>query len=380
MQGITQQFNASHPGITIQLHLISQGSQVLAAVGAHNPPIMGEVNHYVAKLRNSGSLKSFTPYIDGKNGFTPQELSQFYNSVWTDGQVPAAGNQRYRMLVDTKVSEFLYNKDLFAKAGITTAPTTYDQLAADLALIKQKLPGVTPLALDQSIGDVFPALIANGGSLYAPGSTTKSAYNTPEATTTFNYFHTLYQKGEVIFGHTNDVRSLFAQNKLAVVDQTSAGSLPTISAVNGKFPVGAFAWPSGTSGHSGNVLQGEGIVMMTGYTQREYDAAWQFIKFWQSGKEQAWWAVHSGYAPQTRAALQYLTPQDYANNPALAVAIQTLNDPNTIHRPAADNYAQVEGLVEASFFKAVEGQQSVASALSGLQQQADAILSTPSNG
>jgi hypothetical protein len=35
----------------------------------------------------------------------------------------------------------------------------------------------------------------------------------------------------------------------------------------------------------------------------------------------------------------------------------------------------VENLLAAAFFKAVEGQQSVASALSGLQQSANAVLS-----
>jgi hypothetical protein len=73
--------------------------------------------------------------------------------------------------------------------------------------------------------------------------------------------------------------------------------------------------------------------------------------------------------------LQFITPQDYAANPGLAVSIQTLNDPNTIHRPAPDNYSQVESLMTAAFFKAVEGQQPVDAALTGLQQEANKVLS-----
>ena len=371
MQGIADQFNKANPGTTVQLHIISQGTQVMAAVGAHNPPIMGEVNHYIQQFRNANALVSFTPYINGSNGFTKQQIAQFYPSVWTDGNV---NGQRYRFMVDTKVSELFYNKALFQQAGITSTPTTYTQLAKDLDILKQKLPGVTPMAIDQSVGDIIPPLIANGGSLYAKGSTTQTDFQSAAAKTTFNYFHDLYSKGDVIFSNTNGVRSLFAQGKLAVADQTSAGSAPIVAAAGGKFPVGAFAWPAGTSGHSGNVIQGEGIVMMTGYSQREYDAAWKFVKFWMSPQQQAWWAVHSGYAPQTKAALKYITPQDYAANPGLAVSIQTLSDPNTIHRPGPDNYSQVEGLLTAAFFKAVEGQQPVDAALAGLQQQANQSL------
>jgi sn-glycerol 3-phosphate transport system substrate-binding protein len=372
MNAIVQQYNAANPGSKIQLHLIGQGTQVMAAVSAHNPPIMGEVNHYIAQYRKANALVSFSPYLTGSNGFSQQEQSQFYPSIWTDGLV---NGQRYRMLVDTKVSELFYNKDLFQQAGITTPPTTYTQLAQDLAMLKQKLPGVTPMAIDNSVGDILPPFLANGGQLYAPGSQSKSAFQSPAGQATFDYFHQLYQNGQVIFSNTNGVRSLFAQGKLAVADQTSAGSMPIVSAVNGKFPVGAFAWPNGSTGHSGNVIQGEGVIMMTGYTQREYDAAWSFIKFWMSPKQQAYWAVHSGYAPETAAALQYITPQDYAANPGLAVSVQTLSSPYTIHRPVDDNYSQVENLMTAAFFKAVEGQQPVATALGGLQQQADAVLS-----
>jgi ABC-type glycerol-3-phosphate transport system substrate-binding protein len=179
----------------------------------------------------------------------------------------------------------------------------------------------------------------------------------------------------MIFSNTNGVRSLFAQGKLAIADQTSAGSLPLVNAVHGTFQVGAFAYPAGSSGHSANVLQGEGAILMNGYSQSQYQAAWAFMKFWLSPKEQAYWAVHSGYAPQTKAAIPYLTAQDYANNPGLAVSIQTLNSPYTIHRPGPDNYVQVEDALAASFFQAVTGQQSVSSALSTLQQQADGYLS-----
>jgi sn-glycerol 3-phosphate transport system substrate-binding protein len=373
MQGIVQQYNAAHPGTTVQLHLISQGTQVMAAVAAHNPPIMGEVNHYIAQFRQANALVSFTPYINGSNGFSQQQISQFYPNIWTDGLV---NGQRYRMLVDTKVSELFYNKNLFKRAGISSPPTTYTQLAQDLAILKQKLPGVTPMAIDDGIGDILPPFIANGGQLYAPGSGQKKAdFQSQAATTTFNYFRQAFQKGQVIFSNTDGVRSLFAQNRLAIADQTSAGSAPIVAAAGGKFPVGAFVWPNGSTGHSGNVIQGEGIIMMKGYTQRQYNAAWSFIKFWMQPKEQAYWAVHSGYAPETKAALQYITPQQNAANPGLAVSEATLASPYTVHRPVADNYSQVENLVAAAFFKAVEGQQSVASALSGLQQSANAVLS-----
>jgi sn-glycerol 3-phosphate transport system substrate-binding protein len=373
MNAIVSQYNKAHPGQTVQLHLISQGSQILAAIGAHNPPIMGEVNHYIQSLRTTNQLVSFNPYINGSNGMTAAQQSQIYPSIWNDGLV---NGQHYRILVDTKVSEFLYNKQIFQQAGITSLPTTYTQLAQDLNIIQQKVPGVTPMALDDSIGDIIPPFLGNGGTLFKPGTTNQVDFTSnPAMSNTFNYFKSLYSKKQMIFGNTNGVRSLFAQGKLAVVDQTSAGTAPTIAGVNGKFPVGAFAWPNGSTGHSGNIIQGEGIVMMAGYSKAQYNTAWSFLNFWLSPKEQAYWAVHSGYAPENKAAAQYITAADYAANPGLKVAIDTMNSQYTMHRPGQDNYSQVESLLAASFFKAVEGQQPVSSSLTALQQQADAALS-----
>src|SRR3981081_2364280 len=61
MQAIVQQYNSTHPGTTVQLHLISQGTQVMAAVGAHNPPIMGQGNHYIPQSRTAHDLLHITP-------------------------------------------------------------------------------------------------------------------------------------------------------------------------------------------------------------------------------------------------------------------------------------------------------------------------------
>jgi ABC-type glycerol-3-phosphate transport system substrate-binding protein len=109
--------------------------------------------------------------------------------------------------------------------------------------------------------------------------------------------------------------------------------------------------------------------------QKEYDATWKFIKFWMSPQQHAWWTVHSGYAPQTKAPCSSSPRRTTPPTPGSPCSIQTLNDPNTIHRPAPDNYSQVESLMTAAFFKAVEGQQPVDAALTGLQQEANKVLS-----
>jgi raffinose/stachyose/melibiose transport system substrate-binding protein len=59
----------------------------------------------------------------------------------------------YAMPVDVLPEGIYYSKDLFAAAGITTTPTTFDELNADIA--KLKTTGVAPVAVGAK--DAWPA-------------------------------------------------------------------------------------------------------------------------------------------------------------------------------------------------------------------------------
>jgi len=58
----------------------------------------------------------------------------------------------YAIPFDQGVVGFWYNKDLFAQAGITTLPATWDEFTADVQLLKDA--GITPIALGG--GDKWP--------------------------------------------------------------------------------------------------------------------------------------------------------------------------------------------------------------------------------
>ena len=363
-------FNRTHPLIHITIENTKASTKALAALAAGNPPMLAEISHYDGSFLNAHALLSLNPYLLKKNGLGQNE---FYPSVWSNGEV---GGQHYRLMADVKVSQLTYNTKLFSEAGIKTTPVTWTQLAKDLAILKKRFPTVVPMAYKDSSAHILPPFLANGGQLFMPGSNGKEAdFLSPAATATFNYFHTLYVKHEMIFAHGSNIRADFGAGKIAVADGTSAGYQKILEAVHGRFPVGVFAYPAGTSGHSANLAQGLGFVMMIDHTQAQDQAAGTFIKWWFSAGPQVYWAEHSGFPPETRASAGQMPKNFLTTHPGTQVSMAELASKYTISRPLQGGYKEVQAVLDSQFYKAVTGQLSVRVALQQLQQQASAYLS-----
>ncbi len=363
-------FNRTHPGIHVTIDVTKASTKALGALAAGNPPVLAEISHYDGSFLNAHALLSLNPYVMGKGGLSEGAT---YPSVWTNGEV---GSQHYRIMADAKVSQLTYNIKLFKQAGIKSVPQTWTQLAADLAIIKRKFPTVVPLAYKDSSAHILPPFLANGGQLFLPGSNQhKTDFLSPAAYETFNYFRTLYAKHEMIFAHGANIRSDFGAGKIAVADGTSAGYEKILEAVHGRFPVGVFAYPKGSSGHTANLVQGLGFVMMIDHTKAQNAGAATFIKWWFSEGPQIYWGEHSGFPPETRSASARIPSSYMATHPGTRVAISELASPYTIPRPVPTAYNEVQSVLDAYFYKAVTGQTSVKMALTQLQQQADAYLS-----
>lgn len=363
-------FNRTHKNIHVTIDNTKASTKALAALAAGNPPMLAEISHYDGAFLKAHALLSLNPYLTVKNGLGQ---NQFYPAVWSNGEV---GGQHYRLMADVKVSQLAYNVKMFAAAGIKTPPATWAQLATDLALIKKKFPSVIPMAYKDSSAHILPPFLANGGHLFAPGSKgSKADFLTPAATATFNYFRTLYKNHMMIFAHGSNIRADFGAGHIAVADGTSAGYQKILEAVHGRFPVGVFAYPAGSSGHSANLAQGLGFVTMIDHTKAEQQAAGTFIKWWFGPAQQVYWAEHSGYPPETRASAARMPKSFVHAHPGTRVSMTELASKYTIPRPVRGSYKEVQAVLDSLFFKAVTGQLSVHAALQQLQQQSDAYLS-----
>ena len=361
---LVKQFDATHKGVQVSLDVTSASTKALGAFEAGHPPLLAEISHYDNTFVSAHALVSLNSFMYGANGFTSQTWGQFDPVFVANGEV---GGQHYRLMADMKLSQLTYNIPMLTAAGITSPPATWSALYTDLKILKAKDPGVVPLAWKNSSAHEIPPFLSNGGSIFKPGTnSTQTDWNSPAGVATFDFFRTLYSQGLMIFSHGSTIRADLAAGKLAIGDGTSAGYAKALDAVAGKFPVGVWPYPAGSSGHSANLAQGLGFVIMAGHSKAQEAAAWEFIKWWLSPPQQAYWSMHTGYAAPSAAGRALIPASFLASHPGIAVTNQEAASPYTIPRPIPAAYAEVQSALDTAFFNAVTGKQSVSSALAQL--------------
>ena len=369
MSALVAKFDKSQKRVHVTIDVTKASTKLLAALAAGDPPVLAEISHYDGTYVKSHALLSWNKLIKGDKELSK---SNFVPAVWQNGEV---GGQHYRFQTDVKVSIVDYNEALFKKAGIASPPTTWTELAADAA--KLKALGVIPIGWKDSSAHILPAFMSNGGTMLKGGNSVGRAvdFKTPAGVKTFSYFHKLYAAGELIIDHGTTLREDLAAGKVAMIDGTSAGYQKTLDAVAGKFPVGAFVEPAGSTGHAYNIAQGLGFVLPKADTHAEAEAALRFVNWWFEPAQQVYWAEHTGYPPETRAGIAAMPKSFLASHPGEAATIQAVTSPYTFPRPVSDSYKEVQSALDATFLEIVTGKEPVSSGLAALDKTGDSYMS-----
>jgi len=147
-QEIAEEFEAAHPGVTVEQTGYQnedlQRTLIPNALAAGDPPDLfqvwpgGEIRDQVA----NGYLMQLDDLI-------PDTIASVGGSI-APWQV---GGKTYGVPFTFGIEGFWYNTELFEQAGITSTPTTLDQL--NDAVAKLRAAGITPIAV--GAGDKWPA-------------------------------------------------------------------------------------------------------------------------------------------------------------------------------------------------------------------------------
>ncbi|QMU68727.1 extracellular solute-binding protein [Streptacidiphilus sp. P02-A3a] len=256
----------------------------------------------------------------------------------------------------------MYNKQLFAKAGITAAPTTWDQLKADAALIKQK-DGVDGFALEAASYYAMPFLFGEGTDFVdtANNKITINSAAAVKAMTTAKSFVGApgISKLDVTADADTDIMDSFQTGKVAMVIQGpwDITNVYAGSAFTSKSNLGIAPVPEGSTGTAGAPTGGQNLVVYAGADAAHLAASEKFVGFMTSAASETETALKNGTLPTRTDAYTA------AVNANLGIEGYQAILKYSVPRPALPEYSSFYASFATDYTKILAGQESIQTGL-----------------
>jgi multiple sugar transport system substrate-binding protein len=305
LDGLVAEFNAAHEDIAIES--VSMGNytalsqKIMAAVAANQPPVLAQAYEaWTGELIENGSAEPLNAYIEGPNGLSAEELSDFVpgmldNNTW-DGVV-------YSFPFNKSVRALYWNKDLFASEGLTAAPRDWDEyLDYARRLTKMRAGEAEPYqwgTAGQISAWMFENLLIQNGGRILDESGTEARFNSSQGVEALEFMVELLTRyGKVTSGY--EYQNDFQAGKVGMIE----GSTVSLSFMEGKYTFDLAVAPLPAKKQKGCFVAGTNVVIFADATEAEKEAAWAFIKWFTSPEITARWAAATRYAPVRMSAME----------------------------------------------------------------------------
>ncbi|MGI8458048.1 MAG: ABC transporter substrate-binding protein [Propionibacteriaceae bacterium] len=373
VKNLVAQFNKDHPNETVTLRELpdnadQQRQQMIQNTEIKNPA-MAVLNVDVVWTAEFAA-----------NGYVVQlPADQFPTSDFLPATVKSATyfDKLYAYPVSSDGGLLYYRKDLLDKAGISSPPTTWDEMIADC---KKVQANNTKLECYGGQYDKYEGLTVNfaeavnssGGVIVGPDG--KPNVSTPEATKGLSFLVDGFKQGYIPKGaitwKEEQGRQAFQDGSLMFLRNwpyvySLAEKTDGSSKVAGKFAVAPLP---GLTGPGVSSLGGHNMAIAANATNK--GTAAEFIKFMASKDTQKSNVLAVSAAP-TLSGL-YTDPEvvkKYPYMPILLKSIQTAEP-----RPIAVKYGDVTLAIQDAAYGALQGQTSSDAALSTLQTKLSSLI------
>ncbi|MFI5065481.1 MAG: extracellular solute-binding protein [Streptosporangiales bacterium] len=330
MNGVLAQFHKKFPAYAktkVVVDWIPWGNRVTdwtnaLTSGKGGPDITELGNTDTPGIAAQGALANISPQVhswSSGSGIIPGNLAN-----------DTVNGQTYAVPWFGGVRGIWYRKDEFAKAGISSAPTTWSQLVADAKLLQQKFPGTYGLGAPSNYTNAIVSFIWGAGGQVATQSGGKwtAKLTSPQSEAGLKFYADLYltqhvspskyigqtelgAPGATSGGSDED----FALGKLDMyIDGPWAGSEMTTVSTKYKADWAAFPIPSETGPNPAPAFSGGsdlGVWVKSKYQQ----ADWALLSVMDSPSNATTFANAQGFFPEFTAQLK---GGAYAGNPVMA--------------------------------------------------------------
>ena len=322
------EFNKLYPDIVIEHEQVGNYDDVRNQISTEinvgaQPNIAYCYPDHVALYNVAGAVQTLDEYIDSTEtvtradgsteivGLTAEQKADFIQGYYNEGK-QFGDNLMYTMPLSKSTEVLYYNKTFFT-ANNLTPPTTWDEMEALCAKIKELDPECIPLGYD-SEANWFITMCEQYGSPYTSAQEGNHfLFNNDTNKAFVTKFAEWYNKGYVTTqtiygGYTSGLFNAAEGTKSYMSIGSSAGATKQRPAmVNGAYPfdVGITTIPQVNANSPKVISQGPSLCIFGKENPQEVLASWLFVKFLTTNVEfQAEFSMVSGYVPVLKSAAQ----------------------------------------------------------------------------
>lgn len=280
-----------------------------------------------------------------------------------------------------------YNKDAFAKAGISEPPRTLTDVATVAAKLKQtddkgrttfwgiaNVPTSYEMMvwIGQQNGLTYLTDFENGHT----GDPTRVLFDENGSMVNFlNKWQAIYDTGS-LNNLTSDLNGAFASGQVAMILASTSNLATIVSMVGDRFEVGVANMPMVDEAATGGVNVGGGAIWAFDNGKGNEWAIWEFLKFATSAEEQLKWHIATGYFPVNVHTYDLAAFKTHlTNNPLFGVASRQLLDSNPkLQGIWVPNAYQIYYAFQSGILKMLEERQSPEEASKAIANEINGYL------
>jgi len=373
MKKFAADFHKLHPNITIKFQNVSadNASQKLTTqVAGGNPPDVAFVDaSATSDFASRDALVNLDNYVSRSKVVKSANYVDAFKSFVT------YKNSMWGLPIDGESTGLFYRKDLFAAAGITHPPTTWDEFKADAA--KLTIPSKKQYGYEVFAPEAayywYPWLYQAGGDLLSKDGQ-KVVFTSPEAKKAADFYVGLakYSPPDYLNSNSYDGRVAFAHGQTAMYMAGSwfAGTMDSeVPKIKGKWD--AAALPDGPAGCK-TTIAGDALVMFN--ATKNADAAWLWMEYLSQPKNVATWTYKSPGGTELPPLTSLLDSPDLVKTKPVMKGFAELMKCGVASTVANPKFPRIEVALNDELGKAFYGDQTASQALANAKDKADQIL------
>lgn len=359
-------FETENPNIDINEKFVANGEEILqkvqgAIVADELPDLLWGYPTWTGVLESSGKLVNMGKLMD--DAYKADLPEGVLNAGQYNGEV-------YSVPIEAGTLYMIYNKDMFEEAGIEKVPTTWEELYTTAkALTNDKHKGIwLPTAPNERTTWTWETFLWQTGGDLLNADFTELAFSREQGLKALDYYTKMITEGYAPKSIGQGVDP-FVNKEVAIIYGTQGAANSYIN--KQKMNVGVAMLPADKRLATG--LGSNHYYMFDNKDQAKQDAAFTFVKWMTTGKNNAEWAIKSGYLPVSLSARDSEEYKAYGKeNPQMTAAAEALQ--YGIARPLIQEYNKISDAISGTIEKIAFGEMNAEDGIDSIMETMNKII------